>query len=144
MLAGVTYFHQHELTLSLSFQGLIDSAPTASPEAVCLSRAVLLGTSAKGSAPLKLIAANTVLPARVELTATVAESSGFLQILAEAVEPSDPAAVLGEVVFGLAEGGATVTVVVSVDESSEISVEVAQTVGEERNVLASLVIPGTA
>jgi len=120
---------------------LIESAPTASPVAPILTRALRIA-SAAGADSVEVLSVNTVLPVRVELNAALpaGQTKGFVQLLASAVELADAATHLGDLVFEHAAEG-ELRLVVAVSELGEISLEVVH--GADQTVLANLTVPAT-
>uniref|UniRef100_A0A7S3M9Z2 Heat shock protein 70 n=1 Tax=Spumella elongata TaxID=89044 RepID=A0A7S3M9Z2_9STRA len=123
----------------LSQQGLIESAPTASPVAPILTRGLRIA-SAAGADSVEVLPVNTVLPVRVELNAALpaGQTKGFVQLLATAVELADAATPLGDLVFEHAAEG-ELRLVLAVSELGEISLEVVQSA--DQTVLANLTVP---
>lgn len=117
---------------------MVDKAPTSSPVAKCLDKAIQL--SSNGTEAATIIPAGAILPITVKIDASVASASGYLK-LSVAGNPADPVTDVGEVVFNVnkAEGeGATAVVVgVSVSVAGEIKLEVTQ----NSEIIGNLVIP---
>ncbi len=120
---------------------MIESAPTASPVAPILTRALRIANAA-GADSVEVLPVNTVLPVRVELNAALpaGQTKGFVQLLASAVELADAATHLGDLVFEHA-GEGELRLVVAVSELGEISLEVVH--GADQAVLANLTVPAT-
>ena len=119
----------------------MDNAPTKSPEAVGLSRPILISA---GGGHVTVLPIKTVLPVLKKIPSTVAQAKGYFQILAgpESGSTAAPTA-LGEVVFAVENASTNAPVQVSINISiavdSSIQVEVTNQAGDLS--LATLVIP---
>lgn len=117
----------------------MDAAPTASPVCKATTRAILL-SSAGNEAPLSVIPVGAILPVTATIEAGVSAATGALQVLVSGATAADPATAVAEVIFTptAAEGAEVkVTVSVSVSETGEAKVEVAQA----GSILSSVVVP---
>lgn len=96
--------------------------------------------SAAGGDSVEVLPANSVLPVRVELAASlpVGQTKGFVQLLAGAVELADAATPLGELAFQVADEEA-LRLVLAVSAEGEISLEVVQ--GATQVIVANLTVP---
>jgi hypothetical protein len=129
-------------------QGLIDSAPTASPVVASLTRSVLIASSVNDSSLSEVLSVHTMLPVTVHIPATVSANSGFLRVLVGGVLSSvDAATSVGELVFSVDRNLVSeepvdlsaVLVSLSVSTSGEITVMVTQTASQV--VIGSLIVP---
>lgn len=116
---------QHARALML--QGLIENAPTTSPQTSCLTRNILV--SSAGSEPQILLHAGAILPTNAVIKAPLLGPKGHLQLLGGPEGGGNGAGTpMGEVVFEIeqTEGGSTntVSITVLVKEAGETTVTV--------------------
>mmetsp|Transcript_15113 Transcript_15113/g.25194 ORF Transcript_15113/g.25194 Transcript_15113/m.25194 type:complete len:489 (+) Transcript_15113:776-2242(+) len=125
-------------------QGLIDSAPVASPVAPCTTRPILFRGGTEGAMEQQVFDANTVLPTKADFPVALpaGQPQGYFQILAGPVEPADAVAILGEIVFTGGESGeeaSNMNIRLEIDLEGAITIEVTQV--SSGLILASLNIP---
>ena len=126
-------------------QGLLDSAPVASPVVSCVSRSVLLANTA--SAPLtdckEVFAVNSALPASLAFDATLPAgcSSGYFQVLLGPTQAENTPSAIGELSFSLdkaTEEPSAFSVEVSMDVEGKINMNV--TAKTSKKVVAELAL----